>query len=549
MPDDNRPPPPEEPAERLPEPEIVSPRRFRVSMVWIIPLVAAFIGGWLVWQAVAERGPSIALVFDSAEGLEPGRTTIKYRYVDVGKVADVALSPDRKTVVVTAEMRKDIEQWLVEDTRFWVVRPRLAGGGISGLGTLISGAYIGMDIGNSKVRRYRFEGLAEPPILTSDREGRRFVLKGEDIGSLDVGSPVYFRRIIVGQVLGFELDRDGAGITLPIFVEAPYDRFVTPNTRFWQASGLDLTLDANGVKVNTESLTSILLGGLAFGNRQGEEGAEPARENTEFRLFENEATAMAPPKAEPRPFVLYFNESVRGLAAGAPLDFRGLPAGEVTGVRGEWDRRSKRFRIAVDAAMRWGEPRRNTEGKLTEESDEVVREQMQRLVDQGLRAQLRFGNVLSGQLYVALDFFADTAPARIDWNRPRPEFPTMPGALQSFSESADRIIKKLDKLPLQELTEELRQALRSLDKTLRSAERLASGLDRELAPAVRATLREADRTLGEARQVLAAEGPLQQDVRGALDEVAQAAASLRLLLDYLERNPESLLFGKDGARK
>lgn len=521
------------------------PSRFAFSVVWVIPLVAALIGAWLAWKAISERGPVITLVFKSAEGLEPGKTPVKYRDVEVGKVADVALSEDRASVIVSVEMRDGTESWLVDDTRFWIVRPRVVAGNISGLSTLLSGSYIGMDVGGSSERKYEFHGLDVPPILTSDLQGRRFVLKGEDLGSLDVGSPIYFRHIAVGKVLGFEMDPAGTGVTLQVFVETPYDRFVTGGTRFWHASGVDLTLDANGVKLDTESLMTIMLGGVAFSSSPGNEKPEPAAENAAFTLYANRTAAFAPPKTERRTMVLYFDESIRGLSVGAPLDFRGLPAGEVTGIRGEWDARDHRFRIAVDVGLSWGGIIRNRNGERIATSREAVEKQLSRMVEKGLRAQLRTGNLIAGQLYVALDFFPSASPAHLDWTQNPPEFPTMPGTLQSLSDSAEHIVKKLDKLPLDQIVAELRQTMNSLNQTLRSMERLTSNLNRELVPEMKTTIIDARRTLTEAQKTLATDGPLHHGARDALNEVSRAAQSLRVLMDYLERHPESLLMGKE----
>ena len=529
----------------LPPPVHVQPAgRFSISVVWIIPLVAALIGGWLVWKSVSEKGPTITIVFKSAEGLEPGKTPIKYRDVEVGKVTDLELSPDRQTVIVTVELRKTADSWLVEDTRFWVVRPRVVAGSISGLSTLLSGVYIGIDVGQSSKHIHHFRGLDVPPLLTSDRVGKRFVLKAKELGSLDIGAPIYFRHIKVGQVLTYEMDANGAGVTIQAFVESPYDRFVTINTHFWQASGLDVSLDATGIKLNTESLLSMVIGGVAFGPMTGTEEGEPVAPDSIFTLYETRAKGMAPPPVERRNFVLWFNESLRGLAAGAPVDFRGLQLGEVNGVRGEYDPEKRTLRAVVDIGLLWSIVVRKKHGDEMNLGGDELRAQLQHMVDRGLRAQLRSSNLLAGQLYVALDFFPDAKPATIDWASESPEFPTMPGALASWSENLNNIIKKIEKLPLDETTEELRKAIRALDKTLQSTDRLVNDLDRDVMPEATTALKQIKKTLEEAEKTLATDGTLQHDARTALNEVSRAAQSLRVLMDYLDRHPESLLLGK-----
>jgi len=275
----------------LPEAVAASKRRWSLSIVWAIPIVAALAGGWLAFKAISEQGPTITITFKTAEGLEAGKTKIKYKNVDVGEVKQIALSRDASEVVVTAEVVKGATPYLVEDTRFWVVRPRIGAGGVSGLGTLFSGVYIGADIGKSSQARRKFTGLEVPPVFTSDVPGRQFVLRGHDLGSLDQGDGVYFRRVQVGQVTAAELDKDGNGVTVKIFVNAPYDQYVTTNTRFWHASGIDLSLDTSGFKVHTQSLAAIILGGIAFQTPPGIAVSAPAEADAVFTLFSDRAQA------------------------------------------------------------------------------------------------------------------------------------------------------------------------------------------------------------------------------------------------------------------
>ena len=315
---------------------VVAPRKhWSVQLVWVIPIVAALIGGWMAFKAITERGPTITITFRTAEGLEAGKTKIKYKDVEIGHVTTITLAEDRRNVVVTAELTKQAESFLVEDTRFWVVRARIAGGQVSGLGTLLSGSYIGVDIGKSNEERRAFTGLDVQPIVTGDLPGRQFLLKADDHGSLDVGMPVYFRRLQVGEVVAAELDKDGKGVSFRIFVHAPYDEHVTQNTRFWNASGIDVSFDATGLNVRTQSLVSILVGGVAF-QAPPEGGVAPAAEaNAVFALFQTRDAAMKQPDTIVDNYVLVFEQSVRGLSVGAPVDFRGVMVGEVTriGVR------------------------------------------------------------------------------------------------------------------------------------------------------------------------------------------------------------------------
>jgi paraquat-inducible protein B len=528
-------------------PEAVAERKSRWSLqlIWLIPIVAALIGGWLAAKAILERGPTVTISFRTAEGLEAGKTKIKYKNVNIGEVKDIALSQDRLRVVVTAQFRKEAESFLVEDTRFWVVRPRISGGEVSGLGTLFSGSYIGVDIGKSPNPQREFIGLDIPPIVITDLPGRQFVLRGHDLGAHEIGTPVYFRRMQVGEVVAQEIDRDGTGVTVKIFVNAPHDRFVSGNTRFWNASGIDVTLDATGVKVETQSLLSILVGGIAFETPPDSPPEPPAGENTVFNVYPDRALAMRHPDKVVAPFVVYFKESMRGLSPGAPVDFRGVVIGEVKSISLEYDRGGTAYRFPVDIVIY---PERLTvrdrQGVSHAPEGERGAKTLDRFVERGFRAQLRTGNLLTGQLYVALDFFPNATPATVDWTKEPPVLPTVPGTFEEIQVTLTNIAKKLEQMPLKEIGLELRLTLQSLTRTMQNADRLITRLDTETAPMAHSALEEARRTLGAAERVLAADAPMQQDMREALHELTRAAQALRMLADYLERHPEAIIRGK-----
>ncbi|MBI4753917.1 MAG: MCE family protein [Betaproteobacteria bacterium] len=547
----DQPPPPPRPAlpDDIPEPLLESRRPWLPSLVWAIPILAALIGISLVVQVLMARGPTITISFASAEGIEPGKTKVKFREVDIGEVRTVRLAQDGARIVATVELTKEATRFAVDDSRFWVVRPRLAGGGISGLGTLVSGAYIGVDGGKSEERRREFAGLDEPPVVPADVPGRSYVLRADDLGSLDIGSPIFHRRVQVGQVTGFTLAPDGSDVSLRIFVKAPHDRLIGPNTRFWHASGVDLSLDAGGVKVNTQSLAAVLLGGIAFANPPDATVAEPAPAETSFALARDETRAMKAPDGEPVVAVLRFNQSVRGLVAGAPVDFRGVVLGSVRSVNLDFNRQRREFAATVVAELFPARLARGADSPITGGDPRQRAELLSHLIRRGLRAQLRTGNLLTGQLYVALDFFPRAAPVQADVTARPLELPTVPGDLEELQQRLADIINKLDKVPFDAIGADLRQVLASMDATLKRAEALAARLDAELMPEVRSSLAELRRTLGSAGSVLADDAPLQQEARESLRELSAAARALRALTDTLEHQPESLLRGKSGDPK
>ncbi|WP_255211090.1 intermembrane transport protein PqiB [Methylogaea oryzae] len=459
--------------------------------------------------------------------------------MDIGEVTEVGISDDRSHIIVTAQFHKDAEKFLMKDTRFWVVRPRVTGGQVSGVSTLLSGAYIGVDVGKSDEPRREFTGLEVAPILTGDLPGRKITLQAGNLGSLDIGSPVYYRHIKAGEVIAHELDKNGTDVHVVVFVHAPYDRFITRATRFWNDSGVDVSLDASGMHVHTQSVVSVLLGGIAF-ETLPDAGESPApSDDAQFVLYPDHAAAMKPPDGEPQRFVLHFPESLRGLTVGAPVDFRGIVVGEVVSINVEYQKQGQWFHFPVEIAIYPERMRAHLgEGKLAETEKGGGNELLDAMVSRGFRAQLRSGNLLTGQLYVALDFFPDVPPFKINWARKPLQLPAVPGSIEELQMSLAKLLKKVDKVPLEQIGGNVNAALGTLNRTVASMDQLLQRLDKETAPEARATLEELRRTLK-------ADSPLQQELRDTLNETARAARALRSLTDTLDTQPEALIRGKE----
>ncbi|KUZ73413.1 mammalian cell entry protein [Burkholderia ubonensis] len=538
----NSPQGPQHDRPRPPDPAISTRSGWLPSLVWLVPLIAALIGIGLVIKSVRERGPEITISFRSAEGLEPGKTQVKYKDVEIGIVKTITLSKDLARVLVDVQLKKEAEDFAVKGSRFWVVRPRIGATGVSGLGTLLSGAYIGVDAGRAQEGQTDFTGLETPPPVTGDQKGTQYVLRGASLGSVDIGSPVYYRRVQVGQVVGFALDKDGTGVTVNVFVNAPYDQYVGMNSRWWQASGVDLRLDSSGFKLNTQSLATVILGGIAFQAPPNQSSGTSAPNNMVFHLGSDEADAMREPDGPPLQVVMDFNQSLRGLAVGAPVDFRGIVLGEVTNIGIDYDPKTKSFTMPVTMNLypeRLGRRFRET---IESKGEAARREIIERLVERGLRGQLRTGNLLTSQLYVALDFFPKAPAAKIDPARQPLQLPTVPNELEELQVVVADIAKKLDKVPFEQIGA-------NLNSTLANADRLFRQLDSQVMPEARDTLSAAKQTFSAAEATLQQDSPLQSDVRGALKELTRTLQSLNALSDYLERHPESLLKGKPGDKQ
>lgn len=496
---------------------VVSTRR-RPSIVWLIPVVAAIVGAFVAWRTFSERGPEIEIAFESAEGLEAGKTAIKYKDVEVGIVEEIHLRDDLSGVHCTARMVKSFAPYLNEGTRFWVVRARVAGGQVTGLGTIFSGSYIGVDPARDGARMREFTGLEAPPIVTTDQPGKHFVLRSHRAGSVDVGTPVYFKKIQVGEVVSSELDASGEFVSIQLFVHAPHDARVNSGSRFWNASGVQVAVGATGVEVNVESLASLLIGGIAF-DTPSESAGPPVPDGTQFTLYENEAATRREVYTQKAQYMAYFDQSVRGLQVGAPVEFRGIQIGEVRDVKLEYETATGRFHIPVRFEI---EPERIANLGMVDPA--TRREGLDRLVKQGMRAQLQTGNLLTGQLIVQLDFHEGAKPAEIVWSEPYPLFPTVPAPLEEITASVQHLVKRLENLPLDDV-------VRSMDEALQAA---------------RDALAQGQRTLATASALVGPDSPANSELRRALVEMSDAARSVGLAADQIQQQPDSLLFGKEG---
>lgn len=518
----------------------------RLPLVWILPAVVILAGGFVVIREKLAQGTSIEIRFENAEGLEANKTKIRYKDVEIGEVRDIRVGADRKEVIVTADIHRDAKSYLVEDTLFWVVRPRISGAGVSGLATLVSGAYISVDVGHSTVKSDHFVGLEVPPIVTADLPGREFVLHADDLGSLDIGSSVFYRHITAGQVVGYSLDQGGTGVTLKVFINAPFDMYVTGQTRFWQASGIDMSVNSDGVQLRTESLASILEGGVAFGTLPGEPTPRvPA--DAAFTLYPDQDRAMRPTETEIRSFVMYFGGSLRGLSAGAPVELQGIGVGEVKSVDVEYDQRAGTLAFPVVVELYPQRLRGHSRPAPADQpggSEVQSRALIDSLVAHGLRAELKTGNLLTGQKFVSLDMHRDVSKERVVWTEQPAIFPTISSGLDDIQDSVGVIAKKLSKVPFDQLSARLLSAMSSLDQTLKSADHLLHNVDSNLAPQVQTTLAEAQAALKNAKDLLGQDAPLENDLGSTLLQVSRAAKSISALVDYLERHPESLLRGK-----
>ncbi len=525
-----------EPSQAAPVAEIHSKQRF--SIIWVVPLVALAIGGWLAYTAWTEKGPTITILFKSVEGLQVDKTRVRYKEVDIGKVTDIELTEDLSRVRVTVEMDKTVEPFLTKDTQFWIVMARVSAGQVSGLGTLLSGVYIGMEPGKPGRLQTRFQALDRPPILTKDLPGGHFMLHAEELGSIDIGFPVYYRKIKVGQVVSYDLDPETDQLNIQVFIEAPFHEKVNAGTKFFNASGVDIGIDATGIKVSTESLASVLLGGIAFESPPSLYADLPLTEETSFELHPNRESIHEPDYRIKEHYLLYFSESVRGLEVGAPVEFYGIKIGRVLSVSLTFDWADMDFTVPVLIEV---EPERIAEINTTRAKEISL---VDTFVERGLRAQLKSGSLITGQLFVDFKFFPDAPSAKVVHEGIYPVLPTVPTPLEEMLASVDRIMKKLEALPVEEIGENLKTLLANVDDNLNQTRTLLGDINQQVLPEINQTLQQFQTSMSAIEKSYSADSSLGREARKTLDELGKAARSIRVLSEYLQRHPEALIRGK-----
>jgi paraquat-inducible protein B len=552
--------------------EPVAPTQARVSphgripLIWLIPIVTLLIGGWLAWDTLSKRGPTITITFESGEGLQAGQSRIKHKDVTLGLVTGVVLSPDASHVVVTAEMNREALPFLTDQTRFWVVMPRLFAGQISGLDTLISGAYVELlpsaTGGHSALR---FTGMETPPVLTSNVPGRTFLLRADRVGSVSVGSPLFYRDLNVGTVLGWDVTDMVQEVMIHAFVRAPYDAYVHDGSRFWNASGVSVKLGGDGVQVEMESIKALLLGGVAFDTPKEALETPVSAANREFPLYADQEAARNASFHRRVPAISYFPGSVAGLVPGSPVVFQGRRLGEVTGISMEYDPVADTIRTPVRFEV---EPERI--GNVAAAEKRGPLENARFLVDHGLRAQIRSTNLLTGQNEIALTFFPDAAPATIKTEGNAIVFPAVAGEFADIGRSVTELLSQVDGMPFRQIGDnlnallsganalttspELKQTLQSMAVMMADTEALMKRVDAgatpalqrlpEMANSLQVMLANTNRLVTSTDTGYGANSSFHRDVDRLMNQTGDMVQSLRVLADLLNRHPEALIRGR-----
>ncbi|MAD54784.1 MULTISPECIES: intermembrane transport protein PqiB [unclassified Idiomarina] len=519
------------------------------SPIWLVPILAALVAGWMVWQERDQSGPQIIVEIKDAEGLQAGKTAVRVRNVDVGQVTQITLSDSFETAELHIEMNADTGSMLVDDSQFWVVKPRIGRRGISGLNTLLSGAYVQLEPGESKQPRDHFTALEQPPVTDADTNGKRIVLKSDSAANIVVGDSVQYRGVTVGTVEQVDFSVEARATTYQVFIKSPYDELLTENTRFWLQRGVSFRWKPDGVDVSVGSVESLLGAGISFGVPNGQPLGEPMQAMAEFELFASEEEAEQQGYSRGIDYVLLLDESVDGLVAGSPVMFKGIRVGTVVEVPFRWQpdgNRGQPLRL-IPVLIRY-EPDR-LEGLVASTNLERWRQHLSRFFEQGLRASIRASNILTNTLYVDLRFYPDEDAMQQDVFAGYPVMPTIVSNFSRLEEKLNSILDTLNNLPLNQSVNQFTEAMASTDDTAEQIKALTEQVKRIVEqPGWQSLPQSLEQSVNRLNGILAdfeSGSSSREQLERTLQNLEATSRDLKPLVETLRRKPNALLFNTE----
>jgi paraquat-inducible protein B len=525
------------------KPEIRSKKSF--NAIWIIPLIAVVLGVWMVVHSWMTEGPEIQIAFKTAEGLTAGKTKVKYRNVDMGVVQEVLLTDDFEGVIAKVKLERQALPLLRDETRFWVVTARVGVGNVSGLDTLLSGAYIQLAPGEGKPGRRQYTALETPPLTPTGAHGLRLKLYGEQAGSVSTGDAIVYKGYKVGRIESMAFDADRRVVSYVAFIDAPFHELVDSSVRFYNVSGVSVSAGAEGLQITTGSLDTILLGGVTFGTPEGIQRGEPVEHNTEFRLYNSAEEASDNPFRFGTYYVVRFTQSLKGLLPGAPVEYRGIPVGRVERLMikdmvlaGE-SGGHKEFAGQPIPVLIYVEPAR-MELPDTEVGVSFMRRTIEAGVRRGLRATLENGNLLTGAKYVGIDFFEGTEPAESGTFGEYVTLPTVVGGFDQVLVQVNALLDKFNALPLEGTVANANAAIASLDKVLAE---LGTMLDSKEAQTLPKDLANTLQSLQKTLNGLTPDSEMYQNLEATLEQLNRTMSNVESLTRTLSGQPNAAVFG------
>ncbi|RAJ99085.1 intermembrane transport protein PqiB [Aliidiomarina maris] len=525
-------------------------RARRISSIWLVPAVALAIGIWMAYDTLSQRGALVHLTMLNAEGVEAGKTMVKVKEVAVGRVESVSLTDDFTQARAAIRMFDGTDNMLTEDAQFWVVKPRVGRDGVSGLGTILSGAYIELEPGIGEPGQRHFETLAQPPVMRRGEAGVSVRLHSDHGNQLNPGDPVTFRGYTVGRIQSAEFNIDNQRNEFRVFIQQPFSDLVSDRVRFWQSSGVSFQLGADGVRIDMGSLESILVGGITFDFLNEGPAGERVAQDTEFTLYRDRESAQQEGFTQYADYIMLVEQSVRGLSVGAPIEFRGIRIGTVlqvpyTGGEGLGQRLMQQ---EVPVLIRI-EPERlgPSFGDLDMQN---WQQQMQRAFARGLRAQLQSGNIITGAQFIDL-VFSDAPLQLAEHDYDYPLFPMLSGGSGSLESRIAALVDNLNQIDFGAIGEQAERSLTASEQTLQAVEQLSTSLQalmsqpemQQLPARLQGTLDELERLLSG----YSTDAPAYNDATRAIQSLERILSDLEPFAESLGEQPSSILFKRAPA--
>ena len=512
-------------------------RRQSFHVVWLVPIVAAIIAGYLGYRTIIEQGPLLTLTFTNADGLAAGQTQIKYKAVALGTVESIDLAKDDSHVIVKVRMNQVGTRFLNSNARFWVERPRLNFSDISGFETIVSGAYISVDPGKPRGHyQDQFVGLEQPPGIRSDEPGHTYTLTAYNLGSISSGTPIFYRDVVVGEVLGYDIGNGFGPIQINIFIRAPFDALVRPDSRFWNSSGIGFGIKGGVLQVQLQSVQALFAGGISFNLPYSARGEIPCPDGAKFQLYASQQQAEASAYNTQIQIVSYVTTDVSGLTPGAPVDALGIQVGDVTGVALNVNPANGKAKVRVTMQL---QPERISAIRYSKKMPNYVT-LFQHFVDNGMRVEISTANYVTGQKEVDLVSVAHTSPTKVTVEGDAIVLPFQASGVDSILTNATDITNKLNQLPFQQIGYNLNKLLTTANETLGASQ------TRKLVSQLSATLETANSTLKDLQSGFGQDSDFQRGTEQLLNQANATLQSLQALTIYLNRHPQSIIFGRNG---
>nr|WP_246876770.1 intermembrane transport protein PqiB [Aeromonas sp. SrichE-2G] len=522
------------------------------AAIWMVPLLALFIGAWMLFQHWYSQGPGFTLTVATAEGIVAGKTVIRSREVDVGRIEAVELSDDYSHAVLRGRLTNAASGMLKGDSQFWVVKPRVGREGVSGLGTLLSGAYIELMPGKKGKARDEYAMLDKPPLASQNAKGLRLFLSSHDTRALGEGSPINYQGFTIGQVEEATFLPEKSEMQYQIFINAPYDILVSSNSRFWLTPGFELSVNSEGMKVKMDSLESLIDGGITMGLPPGWSPGEQVKQRDEFTLFQDEASVLAGSLDQFIDYVFLFDDNVAGLHPGAAVQYRGIRVGTV--ISAPYLIEEKGVRLFQDRQI----PvlARIEVQRLSHRYAKAEKEQWRALFSkqfkEGLRASLKTSSLLTGGKLIDLNFYPDAPRFEQAKLSGYQVFPTVQAGLDQIERKVNLILDKFVDMDMATTLGKVNTSLSTLDGTLKNISAVSANLDKltskEATQQLPASLNQSLKQLQETLQAYDASSQTNQELRQSVQSLNQLMSELQPLVHSLNEQPSSLIFDRSRPR-